>query len=65
LIDSEQRTLFAACSGNAKLVVFDLGAHRVITSLNIGGGPDAVAFDGTLHRIYSAGKARKLTVDGA
>jgi len=22
LIDSEQRTLFAACSGNAKLVVF-------------------------------------------
>jgi hypothetical protein len=36
-----------------------------ITSLNIGGGPDAVAFDGTVHRIYSAGKAGKLTVDGA
>src|SRR5260370_5716458 len=61
-IDSEQRRLFAVCSGNAKLVVFDLEPHRVIASLKIGGGPDSVAFDPTLHRIYSAGKAGKLTV---
>jgi DNA-binding beta-propeller fold protein YncE len=61
-IDSEQRRLFTVCSGNARLVVFDLETHRVITSLKIGGGPDSVAFDLTLHRIYSAGKAGKLTV---
>ena len=61
-IDSEHRRLFAVCSRNAKLVVFDLKTHRVITSLKIGGGPDSVAFDSTLHRIYSAGKAGKLTV---
>ncbi len=61
-IDSEQRRLFAVCSGNATLVVFDLETHQVITSLKIGGGPDSVAFDPTLHRIYSAGKAGKLTV---
>ena len=61
-IDSVQRRLFAACSRNAKLVVFDLETHRVITSLKIGGGPDAVAFDQTLHRIYAAGRAGKLTV---
>jgi len=61
-IDSEQRRLFAVCFRNATLVVFDLETHHVITSLKIGGGPDSVAFDGTLHRIYSAGKAGRLTV---
>jgi DNA-binding beta-propeller fold protein YncE len=61
-IDSEQRRLFAVCSRNATLVVFDLESHRVITSLKIGGGPDSVAFDETLHRIYCAGKAGRLTV---
>jgi len=61
-IDSEQRRLFAVCSRNATLVVFDLESHQIITSLKIGGGPDSVAFDGTLHRIYCAGKAGRLTV---
>jgi DNA-binding beta-propeller fold protein YncE len=61
-IDSEHRRLFAVCSGNAKLVVFDLDRRQVITSLTIGGGPDSVAFDQTLHRIYSAGKAGTLTI---
>jgi DNA-binding beta-propeller fold protein YncE len=61
-ISSEQRRLFAVCSRNATLVVFDLESHRVVTSLKIGGGPDSVAYDGTLHRIYSAGKAGRLTV---
>lgn len=61
-IDSERRRLFAVCSRNAKLVVFDLETHRVITSLEIGGGPDSVAFDPTLQRIYSAGTAGELTV---
>src|SRR5258706_12179198 len=61
-IDSEQRRLFAVCSRNATLVVFDLESHQVITSLKIGGGPDSVAYDGIFHRIYSAGKAGRLTV---
>jgi len=61
-IDSEHRRLFAACSANASFVVFDMETYRVITSLKIGGGPDSIAFDPTLHRIYSAGKAGKLTV---
>jgi DNA-binding beta-propeller fold protein YncE len=61
-IDSKQRRIFTVCSANAKLVVFDLDTHRVITSLKIGGGPDSVAFDQGLHRIYSAGKAGQLTV---
>jgi len=61
-IDSEERRLFTVCSGNAKLVVFDLESHRVITSLEIGGGPDSVVFDRGVHRIYAAGKTGKLTV---
>jgi len=61
-ISSKQRRLFAVCSKNATLVVFDLELHRVIASLKIGGGPDSVAFDETFHRIYSAGKAGRLTV---
>ena len=60
--DSAQRRLFAVCSGNATLVVLDLETHRVITSLKIGGGPDSVAFDPGLHRIYSAGKAGQLSI---
>jgi hypothetical protein len=44
------------------LVVFDLDSHKVTFSMPIGGGPDVVAFDAGVHRIYSAGKAGKLTV---
>jgi hypothetical protein len=61
-IDSEQRRLYAVCSHNATLVVFDLDKHQVITSLKIGGGPDSIAFDATLHRIYAAGKSGKFDV---
>ena len=62
VIDASLRRLFAVCSGNAMLVVFDLDLHRVVASLKVGGGPDVVGFDPTLHRIYSAGKAGQLTV---
>jgi DNA-binding beta-propeller fold protein YncE len=61
-IDSEQRRLFTVCSGNGILVVFDMESHRVITSLGIGRGPDSVAFDSGVHRVYTAGKAGEMTV---
>ncbi len=67
-VDSRQRRLFSVCSGNAMLVVFDLDTHRIVTWIKIGGGPDSVAFDQTLRRIYVAGKSGRLTViqqDGA
>jgi DNA-binding beta-propeller fold protein YncE len=61
-IDAEQRRLFAVCSRNSTLVVFDMERHQVIASLKIGGGPDSVAFDASLHRIYAAGKSGKFDV---
>lgn len=61
-IDSENRRLFAVCSRNATLVVFDMEHDQVTASLKIGGGPDSVAFDANSHRIYSAGKSGKLDV---
>jgi DNA-binding beta-propeller fold protein YncE len=67
-LDSRHRRLFAVCKGNAKLVVFDMVNHRTVASLEIGGGPDSVAYDASLQRIYTAGRSGKLTIvqqDGA
>lgn len=61
-IDETARRLFAVCSKNAKLVVFNLDTHQVIATLPLGGGPDAVAYDRTLHQIYTAGKDGRLDV---
>jgi YVTN family beta-propeller protein len=61
-IDVSQRRLFIVCSANAHLEVFDLNTHRVIASLIIGGGPDSVAFDSELHRIYTTGKSGTMSV---
>ena len=61
-IDGQHHRLFSVCSKNATLVVFDLDNHRVLSSLTIGGGPDSVAYDPTLQRIYTAGLDGTMTV---
>jgi DNA-binding beta-propeller fold protein YncE len=61
-LDTAHRRLFAVCSKNALLVVMDLGSHRVVASLPIGGGPDSVAYDPALGRIYATGKSGVLSV---
>ncbi len=61
-IDNMQRRLFVLCSKNAKLAVVNLDSHRVIALLPIGGGPDAVAYDNSLHQIYTAGRDGLLDV---
>ena len=63
-IDEPGRQLFIGCSGNAMLVVFSLVAHRVIASIPLRGGPDSVAYDATLQRIYVTGRAGELSVIG-
>jgi hypothetical protein len=61
-IDSKHRRLFAACSGNSSLAVFDLERHKVISLLKTGSHPDSVAFDSALQRIYTAAVGGTLTV---
>jgi YVTN family beta-propeller protein len=61
-IDEIHRRLFIGCNANAVLAIFDLDEHRVVATLPIGKGPDSVAFDPTLHRIYTTGKSGVLVV---
>lgn len=61
-IDETNRRLFIVCSGNSKLVIFDLDQQRVLDSFPIGGGPDSVVFDVGLRRIYTTGRAGVLVV---
>jgi DNA-binding beta-propeller fold protein YncE len=61
-LDDANRRLFIVCSGNAALVVFDLIQKTVIATVKIGGGPDSVAYDVALHRLYTTGKSGVLVV---
>jgi len=61
-IDAPNRLLFIVCASNDMLVVFDINKERVVDGFPIGGGPDSVAFDAGLHRIYTTGRAGVMTV---
>jgi YVTN family beta-propeller protein len=61
-IDEIHRRVFIGCNANAVLAIFDLNEHRVVATVPIGKGPDSVAFDPELHRIYTTGKSGVLVV---
>ncbi len=61
-MDQEHRRLFSVC-GNALMAVMDADNGRVITTLPIGRGVDAAAFDpGTGYAFASCGRDSVLTV---
>jgi len=61
-IDNQDHRLFVVCSRNSTMIVFDLDRHTIVSSLEIGSGGDSVAFDPSLHRIYSTGLDGKMTI---
>jgi len=61
-LDAVNRRLFIACQRNATLVVFDMNRHQIVSRIETGGGPDSVAYDAKLHRIYVTGRTGVLTV---
>ena len=52
LLDASKRLAFAACEGDSKLLVIDLNSFEVKQVFNTGNGPDVIAFDTELERLY-------------
>ncbi|RXZ36621.1 YncE family protein [Oxalobacteraceae bacterium CAVE-383] len=52
-LDAASRRLFAVCS-NKRMAVVDADSGRMITTLPIGGKPDAAAFDPVFNTVFSA-----------
>jgi DNA-binding beta-propeller fold protein YncE len=59
---SGQDRVFVACEGNARLLGVDLHTGAVSAPLEVGAGPDILALDPTLHRLYVASASGVLTV---
>ncbi|HEY2343188.1 MAG TPA: hypothetical protein VGH90_09180, partial [Chthoniobacteraceae bacterium] len=60
-VDAEKNLLFSGC-GNETLVVFDAAAGKVLTTLPIGRGVDATAFDPGTSLAFSSNGSGTLTV---
>lgn len=61
-MDSENRRLFIACSGNATLLVLNTDTGGVVASVGIGTQADSVAYDPQKKRIYTTGRPGILAV---
>jgi DNA-binding beta-propeller fold protein YncE len=62
LIEPQQNQAFIACEDNAKLAVFSLKTMRVSSTYPVGSGPDVLAFDPGLHRLYVASESGILSI---
>ena len=56
-IVSPLRLAFVACDGNAKLLMFSLRTHRVLSVHGLGRYPDVLTYDPGLHRLYVASES--------
>jgi DNA-binding beta-propeller fold protein YncE len=61
-LDSEHRRLFSGCRDTKTLVVLDADTGKVVTSLPIGSGEDAVVFDPATQTVFSSNGEGTLTV---
>lgn len=62
LIDADQRLALIACEGNDKLLALDLTSKKIVASFDVGSGPDVLAFDPGLHRLYVAAEAGPVSI---
>ncbi|HET8895618.1 MAG TPA: YncE family protein [Gaiellaceae bacterium] len=62
LVDGQRRLVFIASDGNATLLTLDLNGMKVIGITSVGDGPDVLAFDAPLHRLYVASESGVVAV---
>src|SRR6185436_4359758 len=62
LILAPERMAFAACEGNSKLLVVDLETFEVKQVVSTGEGPDVLAFDPGLERLYVATESGVVSI---
>jgi DNA-binding beta-propeller fold protein YncE len=62
LVDAPRRLAFVACDENAKLLTLDLGRMKIIGTVDVGDGPDVLAFDRSLRRLYVAAESGNVAV---
>jgi DNA-binding beta-propeller fold protein YncE len=69
LVDAPSRLAFVSCEGDSKLLVIDLRSMRTTATFKVAEGPDVLAFDPGLQRLYVACESGSLEVfeerDGA
>lgn len=57
LLDVPDRLAFVACDGNAKLLLLNLRTMKVLSIHGTGDGPDVLAYDAGLRRLYVASES--------
>lgn len=61
-IDSPDRLAFIACDGNAALLTLDLNTWRVTGTTTVGDGPDVLAYNPRVGRLYVAAESGWVTI---
>lgn len=61
-VDGADRLAFVACEGNAKLLVVDLDSQQTTARIDVGDGPDVLAYDTGLRRLYVASESGVVSV---
>lgn len=62
LLDPDARRAYVACDGNNRLLVVDVDHDRVLQDFPLGDGPDVLAADPGLHRLYAAAESGDVAV---
>lgn len=60
--DQSNRLIFIACGKSAMLLVVSAESGRIIARIPVGLGPDTVAYDAQLRRLYTTGLGGTMTV---